>query len=278
MNGETLRACIFVHWNRKNQFTKYDFDLIYALSDQVDQLIVVRNVNNSFPIKTPPKFPKNTIFLDRENSGYDFGGYKYGIEYLLNSRSSITEITICNNSILLIAEDLNNIFTSLRKSEFDLTGATESFERGWHVQSYFLHFKDSLVKNICFENWWRNLLVSDKKSETVEHLEIPMANYFVKSGFDVGVLWPYAKIRDFALSIQGISILNRAKFLRSSKIIYTKLNSDIPLNPTHFLWKHLVYLGFPFIKKDLAEGRVAKALSADDWQTLKQPSQELLES
>ena len=44
------------------------------------------------------------------------------------------------------------------------------------------------------------------------------------------------------------------------------LNEE-PLNPTHYLWAHLLELGSPFIKKDLVRGKNIRDLGVNKWET-----------
>lgn len=213
-----------------------------------------------------PGFPSNIIQINRNNHGYDFGGYQAGIVYALQNFMNISEITICNNSVILISDGLEKLFEQISISKYDVVGLTDSYERCWHLQSYFLHFKKNVISSEYFLSWWKDLPISDKKTDTVNKIEIPLAGYFQSRGFKVGALWPFLELKEFALSINGVEILSNAKSYKSTKRIYSKLNSNSHLNSTHSLWRHLIYLNFPFIKKDLAYGRVPNALSNEGWE------------
>ena len=261
------KIAVFVHWSKNDVISNHDQELINSLALEFDQVIVICNLNKkkSFTKNNQHNFGKNVNLINRVNSGYDFGAYQAGLAILKPLASSIDEILLMNNSVYRVHDSLNPLMTSVRHSGFDVTAITNSREKGLHLQSYFLHLKKTVLSKNEFWNWFEDFEVSDSRFVTIDKLEIPFAHIIESFGLSSGALWDFDNLFNFYFSSSASSLLLEFRsewgwFVGSKEFLAGKM-----LNPTHYMWPHLLELGCPFLKKDLFRNKDLY-LGIDNWE------------
>jgi len=261
------KVSIFVHWSKNDVISNHDRELINSLASEFDQVIVMCNLNKikSIEKKNQNDFSKNVKLVNRENSGYDFGAYQAGLATLRPFANLIDEILFMNNSVYKVHNSLMALMSSVRNSGFDVTAITNSKEKGLHLQSYFLHLKKTVLAKDEFWNWFEDLKVSDSRNVTIDKLELPFAHIIESFGLSSGALWDFEDLFDFYFSSAASSLLLDFRsewgwFVYSKEILKGKM-----LNPTHYMWPHLLELGCPFLKKDLFRNKELY-LGIDSWE------------
>ncbi|MCD2316029.1 glycosyltransferase [Sphingomonas sp. IC-11] len=154
----------------------------------------------------------------RENKGYDFGAWAHMLR--LEPRLYAAEcLYIINDSIVGPSSKAGfaELIGRIRKSSVDLLGLTESLERGWHLQSYFLRVSGPLLASYAFQLFVNSVEVISDKDAIINRYEVPLAQRVCEAGF----------------SADSIFKVDQAR------------------NPTLFAWKRLLQAGFPFVKCSL---------------------------
>lgn len=247
------KIAVFVHWSKNDVISNHDQELINSLALEFDQLIVMCNLNKSSSINKNDHcgFKQNVKLVNRRNSGYDFGGYQAGLAVLKPSANLIDEIVLTNNSVYKVHESLTPLIKSVRNSSFDVTSVTNSREKGLHLQSYFLHLKKSVLNQEAFWNWFEHLELSNSKFVTIDKLEIPFAQIIDSFGLSSGAIWDCDDLFEFYFSSSGSALLLEFRSELSWFVGAREMRKGRMLNPTHYMWPHLLALGCPFLKKDL---------------------------
>jgi lipopolysaccharide biosynthesis protein len=272
------KIAIFVHWSKNDVISNHDKELINSLALEFDQVIVICNLNKSQSIEknTKHNFGKNVKLINRVNSGYDFGAYQAGLAILKPLAISIDEILLMNNSVYRLHDSLNPLMTRVRNSGFDVTAITNSREKGLHLQSYFLHLKKTVLSKNEFWNWFEDLEVSDSRFVTIDKLEIPFAQIIKSFGLSSGALWDSDNLFNFYFSSSSSSLLLDFRSEWGWLVGYKEFLAGRMLNPTHYMWPHLLELGCPFLKKDLFRNNDLY-LGIDNWENyVKSPQMILL--
>ena len=269
MISENTRLAIFVHWSKNDLISGHDQNFIQCLAAEFDQVLVVCN-RNGLSNKNRPQLSytnDKVQIIERKNEGYDFGGYQAGMSHIRNASDALTEVLLVNNSVFLLKNSLSELMQLVRDSDFDVTAVTSSVEEKFHLQSYFIHFKEQTLRNPGLWDWFSVLETSNDKRATVSSLEIPFSNVMNTLGYTCGAIWDSQQVMNFLFSSAGSNLLN--EFRRETKWIFsiqTFLNNQ-SLNPTHYMWPHLLELGSPFIKKDLVHGKNIRDLGVNKWET-----------
>src|SRR5258707_583440 len=113
----------------------------------------------------------------------------------------------------------NELLERIRHSSADFVGLTESFERGWHLQSYFVAFKSRALSSVAFREFMESIVCygENARERVITLYELPYATM---------------------MKIAGLTC----------EAIFRKTDFN---NPTLFHWKHLLESGFPFLKVTL---------------------------
>ena len=157
----------------------------------------------------------------RRNVGFDFAAWAHVLRlmpqlyaaqavYLINDSTFVTE----RHSVF------DQVIDRVRASSSAIIGLTESFEHGWHAQSYFLALKQSALSARYVQDFFRQVRSYSRKDSVIQNCEVKFTPGAVRAGLSVDVLF-----------------------------------HDLdPENPTLFSWKRLLDSGFPFIKVNLLRG------------------------
>jgi lipopolysaccharide biosynthesis protein len=267
--SDNNRLAIFVHWSKNDRISDHDQNLIHCLASEFDQVLVVCNRNGTGNRHHPViDNPDNKIqIIERVNEGYDFGGYKDGMLLIREFSDAFSEVLLINNSIFLLKSSLTELMQDVRDIEFDVTSITSSTEETFHLQSYFLHFKQRTLRDSGLWDWFSQLETNNNKRATVTSLEIPFSAQMNALGYTCGAIWNSQHLVNLMYSAAGSNLLDEFRRQTGWIVSMRSFFSDQPLNPMHYMWPHLLELGCPFIKKDLVRGKVIRELGADRWTT-----------
>ena len=152
-----------------------------------------------------------------ENEGYDFGMWKRTIKNF--DSTEIEFLCLCNDSCILI-NSLQEVLNEHYKNRYSICGITDSYEISFHLQSYFLTFKNEGV-DFIFDFLASCNTFSVTKDEIINSCEIGLSRQAIKE-----------------------NILLKASFPSASYGCFSH-------NPCYVKWKENYELGCPFIKKRL---------------------------
>jgi len=183
-------------------------------------------VNQEYKTEFSEKILDSLIY-ERANEGNDFGAWSWAIKNNIIPDNT-DYLLLTNDSLYGPIFPLTPILeTMLSKPDIDFWGLTESYERSWHLQSYFLLFSKKVFLSDTFKK------VFSQEFKGLSKLQI------IKKG-----------------ELQLSKLLSDAGFKGSAYIPYNQLDPDFEVsdlrNPTLFFWEQLIEkFHFPFIKKEL---------------------------
>ena len=121
---------------------------------------------------------------------------------------------LINDSIIgpLNSEDFTSLFSRIRSSPAELIGLTDSLERIYHLQSYFLVAKQNGVA--ALRAYLAGVKSYRSREEAILYYEMPLLQYFTERKLQYEVLFP----------------------------------SSTAVNATIVHWRELIARGFPFVK------------------------------
>ena len=151
----------------------------------------------------------------RQNVGYDFAAWAH----VLRENRQLLDCDILylvNDSTIgpLSERKFEELLARVRSSESDVVGLTDSYERGWHIQSYFIALKPAALSSPAFWAFIAKIKnLADKKS-VVNAYETRFAPTLQAAGLRCEVLFPTHKSH----------------------------------NPSLMDWRALINSGLPFVK------------------------------
>ena len=245
------RATVFVHYDRHNIVDDYVYFYLRELQYNSSYLVFVSTTQLSQEdVITLSKYCSQVII--RENIGYDFMSYKIGLESF--DYASYDEVLICNDSVYGPFISLETIFEEMQKKGCDFWGMTDNSDMAYHLQSYFLVFRKSVLQSREFYNFWNEVTVLHNKDDLIEQYEVGLSKVLLENGFKSAVYAEYTptylqKALVFAKKLTPQKIYGKIFALLTKKHQLKRVGR---LNTSHYFYKELLLLGkMPFIKIEL---------------------------
>jgi len=242
---------VFVHYSASGNLEKY-------VKYYVDELLKIEEekefvfVSTSLLALDDKKIlmDKGIKVIERENVGYDFYSYKVGIKSV--DLSKFSSVLICNDSVFGPLYDINEIYQKLQSNENDIVGMTQSYEKQYHLQSYFLLFKQKACQSDLFNEFWNRVEILNNKDEIIQKYEIGLSQEFLRNGYSIGA---YCNMTTTCIDMVLHSEQKLKAIKRCIKYFFRgKLKQIKALNITHYLWEYIIVKKkFPFIKRELID-------------------------
>ncbi|MCF3945836.1 rhamnan synthesis F family protein [Acidiphilium iwatense] len=277
--GITLgpKVVLFLHWDRGGRVREALFTYIAQLAESGRSVVFVTNAGKIEPTAEARLLTLCAGVLVRRNIGYDFGGWRDAIETLDLPRTETEEIIIVNDSVFGPVRPLEATLLRLDYEHVDVWGLTESWQRRYHLQSYFVAFGPRAIRSPAFRKFWAQVIPAPSKAYVIGKYEVGMTQAMIKAGLRVAVLWPYEALTKLITRDQlaGYLDTDAGAAMRNDPIDLTRwlhilrLRDAIarrkPLNPTSDLWRHLLLSGYPFIKRELLRDNPTRVEDVGDW-------------
>lgn len=115
---------------------------------------------------------------------YDFGSWSMLIDQLgWDCISSYDEMIIANDSIYGPMFDIAHTFDAMERSDCDFWGITASNQISYHIQSYFIGFKRSILLSGHFRDFWSKVGYFEDHLNFVKKHEIKLSSLLIDAGF-----------------------------------------------------------------------------------------------
>jgi lipopolysaccharide biosynthesis protein len=246
------RAVIMAHYDPDGVF---DAHCVAALREyrKISRHVIV--VSTSTPALPSEANHLVDSFVCRENSGYDFGSWRAGIETLADP-AAFDEIVCVNDSVYGPLFDLAPVFRDPRIAAADFWGMCLS-EQGTkrrgrtscpHVQSWFFVMRRPLLESAAFADFWRTVEPQACKDDVIDRYELGMTEHFLRAGFRMAALYD-ARARGIATWAEIRPHVALAEPRRSWR--HMKKARRRPHNPSELFPLRLLAAGVPFLKVGL---------------------------
>jgi hypothetical protein len=185
----------------------------------------------------------------------------------------VDELVLINDSVVGPMTDLRAVFSQLQKSNADIVGLTDSFEKEYHLQSYFLRFDRDLANSPELASFFAGYSFSSDKDKVIEQGELGLSRKFKSSGCRLQAIFPYEEVAGRWLknvprltaeidrlpdaaprgdSNRSSAACYKQKLHQTLNDILDRVINGEPLNPTHFFWDTLIEdFAHPFLKREL---------------------------
>jgi lipopolysaccharide biosynthesis protein len=167
--------------------------------------------------------------MNRENKGYDFYGWKTGLEKYAEYKFH-SGLLLANDSVLGPLFSISDVVERVNSCDADMVGMTESFLFHPHLQSYFIYCKKNVFLSDEFAQFFRAVATLEPKIAIIRKYEVGFSRLLSRR-FRLSALYDLE------------TVLARADY------------NQRPANwvePTFHLWKPLITeFNFPFLKKSV---------------------------
>lgn len=219
------RITIFASYDKNGIIHDFVISYLKELRKVSNKIIFV--ADNYITEEEQNKIKSIVDYVKCEPHGeYDFGSYKIGYNYLIQSKllDKVDEIILCNDSCFCI-NSLEPVFNKMTQTECDFWGLSANNKIQFHLQSFFLVFNKKVFTSIKFVNFINSVKHHNSVEEVIYNYEISLTQKLIDAGFKYNALiFPFNKDNPTKFPLlmlkMGYPIIKR-KFFSEYKI-YSK--------------------------------------------------------
>jgi len=248
------RVCIFAHFDKNDIVDDYVYYYLSELKSVTSDIVFV-SVSNISASHIKLLKQKGIQVIVRKNIGYDFYSYKTGLDSI--NLNKYDELILCNDSVYGPLFNFDNVLNQMSNNKCDFWGFTDSNQISYHLQSYFLVFKKSVIHSKRFKSFWDSLEVLDDKLIIIEKYEVGLSSILLKE-FSSSVIFPVENVMSirhyFSRTLNNIKKTKKCIFmlefyLSFARDLYSFITVNFHPNSIVHFWKDAITCGeVPFIK------------------------------
>ena len=221
------RICLLAGYDKKNMLQDYVLYLARKLSKISD---VYYFADGNFQQKELDKIlPYVQYAAAYPHRTYDFGSWQCLISHIgWQKIMSYDEMIICNDSIYGPMSNMQDIFDYMDLRDYDFWGLTENYNSTYHLDSYFMVFKQDILKHPKFHEFWNNITPSSNRKV----YESVLTPFLTELGFSGNSYIKNYKKEDQLAYPLRLFKTNRMPFIRVNTLKY----------PEHHLKEPVLYI------------------------------------
>nr|WP_294667118.1 rhamnan synthesis F family protein [uncultured Blautia sp.] len=206
------RLGIYFFYDGDGVVDKYIDYFLYDYAKCFNHLVVVCNGKlNDSGRKIFEKYTSDIIV--RENKGMDVWAYKTAFDFMgWKKLESYDEITIANYTSMGPVYPFMEMYEEMDQRDLDFWGINKHFyyeadvfgkiSYGYipeHIQSYYMVFRNSLVKSKQFQEYWNNMPMITAYDDSIAMFEAVFTKKFADYGFNWDVYVDVEDLRSLTL-------------------------------------------------------------------------------
>jgi hypothetical protein len=274
------KVALFMHFDGAGRVRPQLIDYVRQLRENGRSVVFVSNSGALAPASIAALQPHCAGIIIRRNRGYDFGAWCDAVEHLGLPRIGTEEVIFANDSVFGPLTQLGPTLGRLDYGKTDIWGLTESWQYRYHLQSFFMAFGPTALRDPAFAKFWGGIKPVPSKLYIIRSYEIGITQKMMKAGLRCAAMWPYHELLESVDYDSLDDLITQAEtdtgkvdpILRNRKaqIIHLRdcIARRIALNPTADLWRQLLVSGFPFIKRELLRENPTQVEDVSDWMAL----------
>ena len=247
-----MKVAIISHYKKEGVIPYYVRIYLLELKSFFEEVVLALNhrtlENEDYSFLRQNKIKH--FFLD--NEGFDFGMWKKTIRHYTFSECDF--LCLCNDSCIPVGS-LKKVLEDHLHNKNDLNGVTDSYQINYHIQSYFLTFKNIGLPFVM--DFLDHLIPNKSKEEIINDYEIGLTQMAKRKGLLTGVSFPTSNFEIsiknpcYAFALQNLSlgcplIKRRLVFKLFSDPERKSLSKTIDLNFDYkkYLIEHVLHSGW----------------------------------
>ncbi len=214
----------------------------------------------------------------RSDHGRDIASWLLTLELLRGRLAQVEHVLFCNDSFLGPFDDLSHILAHQAQAGVDFWALTDSWDRGYHLQSSFFTLSGSCLHGEAFRHFTATYAYPNERDAVVTQGELGLSRILVADGgVTMAVLAPYRELvrehlADASRPLDELRALPEYHDALPAEVGYfdrpqrgyvdsamawslkllSDLRSGIGRNPQHVFWEPLLTrYRVPFVKKEL---------------------------
>ena len=221
-----MKTLVLYVFHEYNDRVKSFIEKAIFKDDNIDFMIICNNLY--YRIENLPDY---VIYKNRNNIGFDFGGWSHGL--LTNDFYKNYDNYICINSSAVgpyLSDNYNGKWTDFfingLKDNVKLFGSTINKDFHPHVQTFIFSLEKETLEYLIKCEIFSLTKHYNEKWDVIMYKEISMSYLIIRNKWNIGCLIPYYKNMDFVKLFDDIDLNNNIVFghpeYKSEDMLYDK--------------------------------------------------------
>lgn len=179
------RLILFAHYDKDAVVDDYVLHLLEGLKPYCERLIFVSD-SALDEVERAKIIPFGECVHAEPHGEYDFGSWRRCYEHVASEIETYDEVVFANDSCFGPLYDFGEMFDKMEKTPCDFWGISGTIIRRinqYCVNSYFMGFRQNVVKNSEFQSFWKNVTKLNNKYEIVGKYEFGLSDLLHDQGF-----------------------------------------------------------------------------------------------
>lgn len=192
------------------------FDLLGILCEYKINPIIV--VNRKLDAESFEKLSSRAHrIITRPNFGRDMGPFKEATLYLYDQKISPARLLYFNDSLIYLNSDgLREMVGKLLASSSDVLGATQSFERFYHIGSFIFSLSRKAFEHPQTRAFWENYRQYNLRPHCILKGELGFSRWMQKQGFLLDAIYLPGRVADEVGALDQEELLEKFTYVRPS--------------------------------------------------------------
>jgi hypothetical protein len=184
------RLVIYAHYNPNYRITPLILEILKTYSEQGFNVVFVTSSKRIAPPDLETAKSICALIIRRRSYGRDFGAWKDGWRIVRRKYKPPLELLLTNDTLLGPVCPVAPMFDRLRNCDADVVGLTDSWDRSYHLQSFFLVFRQPKGIQVA-DRYLRRLLLRNSREWVITRGEIAMTRIALRHGLKIDALYRY---------------------------------------------------------------------------------------
>lgn len=270
------RVALFCHWDRRGRIAEHVRCYLEALRAEGLAVVFVSNAGWLANEDAHWIASVSAAVIVRRNLGYDFAAWRDALEACGLPNGDTTQLVLVNDSVYGPFFPLTDLFRRIDAEDVPVLGLTDSWQRRYHLQSFFLACGPAAFRNLAWHQFWSDVLPSRSKQSVVARYEIGLTQALLRGGVACRALFPYEMLLDTVRNrvvadangeqMPADPLVGLAR--DAERRILLAAARRVALNPTADFWQVLMERGFPFLKRELLRTNPSHVVDVACWRAV----------
>ena len=247
---------IFAHHHPAGAVSAETLGYLDALRDAGRTVLFASNAGRLAAVAEHAVRARCAGVLTRANAGHDFSAWRAAMLRWNLPRADTRTLLLANDSTHGPLAPLGPTLAAMDFSRADVWALTDSAQRGPHLQSYFVLAGPAALRHPAWARFWAGVRPVRSREWAIVGGELRFSRAMAAGGLRLAAVWPHDVVLARFLADPAASGPERAQRAR----VEAKVAAGDPVNASIDLWRALLRLGCPLVKRDLTgrnRGRVA---------------------
>ena len=193
----TTRYAIFAGYNKNGIIEPYVITYLKELNKVTDGIVYITDSSIN-PNELKKLKGINIIHNEhKRHEEYDWGSYKRGYNWLRQNKylEKADELVFANDSCYAPLTSFKPMFTEMQKrKDLDFWGDLQSTKYKTHIQSYFMVFRQPVIKSTSFQSLLNSVTHYDDSRYYILKYELEATQLLQNLGYKWDTYMPYNKL------------------------------------------------------------------------------------